>query len=171
MDIKIEAQSTQQILNPDFPSPFQGQELSSAFASYLEHSVEKAKLPLRIQIQIPTTEPAVLEALFSGAIRSFYRFKIEQEKEELTKHRKTSRFFLIIGLMVLSMALLLSHFTEQYMTSLLGVTLREGFVIFGWVSMWRPLEVLFFDWYPIHNRIKKYKKLAKTEVSCFARMP
>jgi len=27
--------------------------------------------------------------------------------------------------------------------------LREGLVITGWVAMWRPVEVLLYDWWPM----------------------
>jgi hypothetical protein len=26
--------------------------------------------------------------------------------------------------------------------------IREGFLIGGWVAMWRPLEVFLYDWWP-----------------------
>jgi hypothetical protein len=28
----------------------------------------------------------------------------------------------------------------------LGELLREGLLIGGWVEMWRPLEILLYDW-------------------------
>lgn len=27
--------------------------------------------------------------------------------------------------------------------------IRESFIIFSWVALWRPLELLLYDWYPI----------------------
>jgi hypothetical protein len=45
----------------------------------------------------------------------------------------------------------------------LGI-LREGVVIFGWVSIWKPIELILFDWYPLFEKLRVYKKLLGTEI-------
>ena len=42
--------------------------------------------------------------------------------------------------------------------------LREGIVIFGWVSIWKPIELMLFDWYPLFEKLRFYKKLLKTDI-------
>jgi hypothetical protein len=31
----------------------------------------------------------------------------------------------------------------------LGGIIRESLLIGGWVAMWRPMEILLYDWWPI----------------------
>jgi len=35
----------------------------------------------------------------------------------------------------------------------LADVVREGFLIGGWVAMWRPLEVFLYDWWPIRAKL------------------
>ena len=41
---------------------------------------------------------------------------------------------------------------------------RESFIIFGWVALWRPLELLLYDWYPIKANINLYYRLEHSNV-------
>jgi len=42
--------------------------------------------------------------------------------------------------------------------------IRESFVILGWVVVWRPMELLLYDWYPIKRDIKIFSKLEKCSI-------
>ena len=33
----------------------------------------------------------------------------------------------------------------------------EGFLIAGWVSLWHPVEILLYEWWPISRRIRIYE--------------
>jgi hypothetical protein len=37
--------------------------------------------------------------------------------------------------------------------------IRESFIILGWVAVWRPLDLLLYDWYPIKRNINLYYRL------------
>jgi hypothetical protein len=37
-------------------------------------------------------------------------------------------------------------------------------VIFGWVSIWKPIELLLFDWYPLVEKLRLYRKVLETEI-------
>jgi hypothetical protein len=43
--------------------------------------------------------------------------------------------------------------------------LREGFVITGWVAMWRPLDVLLYDWWPLVDERRQIARLLDALVS------
>lgn len=38
--------------------------------------------------------------------------------------------------------------------------LDEGLLILGWVAMWRPIEVLLYDWWPLTRRRAVLRRLA-----------
>jgi hypothetical protein len=44
--------------------------------------------------------------------------------------------------------------------SRVGEVVRESLTIGGWVSMWRPLEVFLYDWWPIRNEARLSDRLA-----------
>jgi hypothetical protein len=37
--------------------------------------------------------------------------------------------------------------------------LGEGLVIGGWVAMWRPIEILLYDWWPLRREIALRERL------------
>src|SRR5215813_6671552 len=45
-----------------------------------------------------------------------------------------------------------------------GEILRESLTIGGWVSMWRPLEVFLYDWWPVRNEARLSDRLTAMPV-------
>jgi hypothetical protein len=71
----------------------------------------------------------------------------------------------VVGLFALAVAIALGDFLGNLMKgSRTGEILRESLTIGGWVSMWRPLEVFLYDWWPIRNEARLSDRLAATPV-------
>ena len=49
-------------------------------------------------------------------------------------------------------------------SSRVGEILRESLTIGGWVSMWRPLEIFLYDWWPIRSEAQLSDRLATMPV-------
>lgn len=61
----------------------------------------------------------------------------------------------MIGLVALPGAIALGDFLATLMKgNHIDEILRESLTIGGWVSMWRPLEVFLYDWWPIRNEAR-----------------
>jgi hypothetical protein len=45
-----------------------------------------------------------------------------------------------------------------------GPILREGFLIGGWVAMWRPIEIFLYDWWPIRAEARLFDRLGAMPV-------
>ncbi|HKR85777.1 MAG TPA: hypothetical protein VJS37_16580, partial [Terriglobales bacterium] len=64
-------------------------------------------------------------------------------------------------LLVLALAIALGDFLASLLKGhRIGEILRESLTIGGWVSMWRPLEVFLYDWWPIRNEARLSDRLA-----------
>jgi hypothetical protein len=48
--------------------------------------------------------------------------------------------------------------------SRISEVVREGFLIGGWVAMWRPLEVFLYDWWPIRAEGRLLQRLSTMPV-------
>ena len=46
--------------------------------------------------------------------------------------------------------------------------LGEGLVIGGWVAMWRPIEILLYDWWPLRREIALRERLKDLTVELLA---
>jgi len=53
----------------------------------------------------------------------------------------------------------------------LGQIARESLTIGGWVSMWRPLEVFLYDWWPIRNEARLSERLSAMPIRIRYPMP
>jgi hypothetical protein len=72
---------------------------------------------------------------------------------------------LIIDLVALASAIALGDFLAGLMKgSRIGEIIRESFTIGGWVSMWRPLEIFLYDWWPIRDEARLSDRLAAMPV-------
>ena len=72
---------------------------------------------------------------------------------------------LVVGLTVLVVFLTLAEFIGSLPPGPLRGVLREGFVITGWVAMWRPLEILLYDWWPMVDERRQIARVLEAPVS------
>jgi len=100
-------------------------------------------------------------AVLRDAIHEFFRQRAEAYRRGLRELFHRGRTSLLIGLTVLAAAIALGDFLATLMkTSRIGEIIRESLTIGGWVSMWRPLEVFLYDWWPIRNEARLSDRLA-----------
>jgi hypothetical protein len=78
---------------------------------------------------------------------------------------RLGRRSLLIGLAVLTGAIALAHsISVSTKNSGIAEIIRESLTIGGWVSMWRPLEVFLYDWWPIRDQAQLSDRLASMPV-------
>jgi hypothetical protein len=71
-------------------------------------------------------------------------------KRRLRELFRRGRISLVIALIFLAASIAVGDAIAGYFEeSRVGEVIREGFLIGGWVAMWRPLEVFLYDWWPI----------------------
>jgi hypothetical protein len=71
----------------------------------------------------------------------------------------------MIGLVALASAIAFGDFLAALMKgSRIGEIVRESLTIGGWVSMWRPLEIFLYDWWPIRSEARLSERLAAMPV-------
>jgi hypothetical protein len=164
--IEIRVNSVLQLFDSRDPAPFRERDLDDDFTDYIIASADEipSGSPIRLQIYISQADTSIHVESITQAIRSHFEYQIEFKRIQFYKILKTARLFLFVGLCILSLCLILAQWAKQLDSDLFSTTLREGIVIFGWVSMWKPLELLLFDWYPIYDRIRLFRKILEAEV-------
>lgn len=66
---------------------------------------------------------------------------------------------------MLGVDILSSSFTDSPFLRILTESLLVG----GWVAMWRPMQIFFYDWWPIVRRVNIYRNLGRAMVHVVAR--
>jgi hypothetical protein len=100
-------------------------------------------------------------AVLRDAIHEFFRHRAETYRRRLRELFRVGRTSLVIGLVALAGAIAFGDFLAGLMKgNRLGQIARESLTIGGWVSMWRPLEVFLYDWWPIRNEARLSERLS-----------
>ncbi len=165
--IEVRVNDSQRLFDHRDPAPFREKELDDKFVEYIYSSVREFSLsaPLKILIYIEEKESGGItrEAILE-AIQSHFSYEIELQTGSLKQFWRRARLFLLIGLSVLIVCLATAQrLAVPDKPGLTGI-FREGLTIFGWVSVWKPIEIALFDWYPPFERLRFYKKILSTEM-------
>lgn len=165
--IEVRVKSSQQLFDARDPAPFRERDLDDDFVEYVLSSVREFPIsaPLKIVIYVEENETTELpKASIREAIRSYFAYKIDLQRGDLKTFMKRAQLFLLIGLLVLGSCIgVAQSLTIPTPPGAIGI-LREGIVIFGWVSVWKPIELILFDWYPLFEKLRFYKKITGTEI-------
>lgn len=160
--IEVRVKEAQQLFDHRDPAPFREKELDERFVEYIYSSVREFSLstPLKIIIYIEESETEnVKHEAIREAFQSHFSYQIELQTGNLKQFWKRAQLFLLIGIFVLMICLGSAQgLTVPAKPSLIGI-FRDGLIIFGWVSVWKPIEVLLYDWYPPFDRLRFYKKI------------
>lgn len=80
-------------------------------------------------------------------------------RRRLKDNFRLGRTSLLIALMTLAGFILLSELVHLVSTGFFQRAFEEGFLIIGWVALWRPVEILLYDWWPIVDRRRKVRRI------------
>ncbi len=166
--IEIAVKNSRQIFNASDPAPFRERDLDDDFVTYVVSSIQEFPVQAKMTLEIFMTDEmdsSIDRTVVREAIRAYFEYESKLARSNLRKRLRMARFFFFMGFATLFICLSIARFiTSLELNSEIGDIVREGFVIIGWVAMWRPIEVLLYDWWPIREQRKIYDKIAALEV-------
>jgi len=165
--IELKLARIEQLFNSFDPSPFHQQDLDKEAEEYIVDSVLElpADAPLKLVLYLPPealAEPRAQSA--PGSIHHFFAYGHASTLRKRRLHMREGRLALALGLTFLFACIMLRQVFFRNSDTLLGEVFSEGLLILGWVAIWRPMEMLLYDWWPITRRARTYHRLAGIEV-------
>jgi hypothetical protein len=166
--IEVHVVELKQLFDAIDPSPFRDRDLDPKaeefIVSWAKDFPRDASLALVVNLDREAGLPDEA-AVLREAIHEFFRHRGETYRRRLRELFRLGRTSLVIGLVALAGAIALGDFLATLMKgSRIGEIIRESLTIGGWVSMWRPLEVFLYDWWPIRNEARLSDRLAAMPV-------
>src|SRR5215813_5282609 len=166
--IEVHVSELKQLFDAIDPSPFRERDLDPKaeefIVSWAKDLPRDAVLALVVDLDRQAGLPDEA-AVLRDAIHEFFRQRAVSYRRRLQELFRFGRTSLLIGLTALAAAIALGDFLASLMKdSRIGEILRESLTIGGWVSMWRPLEVFLYDWWPIRNEARLSDRLATMPV-------
>jgi hypothetical protein len=161
--IEIRLQSLRQLFHTLDPAPFHEKDLDENAASYLGEACEEAgsRRSLRLVIHLPDPEARSDAArTLPEAVNNYFAYRERQLRKDLVRLLRYGAVSLVIGLLFLMACIALRRALIAHAPLIDESIANEGLLILGWVAMWRPMEVLLYEWWPIARRRAVLRRLA-----------
>lgn len=166
--IDIKVRYSQQLFDGRDPAPFHERDLDDDAVDYLlaaAQEIPRAQ-PLKIVVTISSEpEPRLEPDVIMEAVRSHFVYEGEQIERRLREHVRRGQMTLGVGVTVLIVFLTLAQLAASLTAGPLTEILREGLVITGWVAMWRPIEILLYDWWPLIDERRQVRRILDAPVA------
>ena len=151
--IEIRVTELRQLFNAIDPSPFRQRDIDPQAEEFIVDWARDLPMDkpwaLVVHLGRPAGRPDEAAAL-REAIHEYFGQRVVASRRKLRELFRRGRISLVIALAFLTAAIALGDAVAGYLEeSRIGGIIREGFLIGGWVAMWRPLEVFLYDWWPI----------------------
>src|ERR1700752_552208 len=166
--IEVHVGELKQLFNSIDPSPFRDKDLDPKAEEFIVGWAKELPLDATLALMVDLDREAGLPdeaAVLRDAIHEFFSQRAQAYRRRLRELFRVGRTSLAIGLVALASAIALGDFLAALMNgSRIGEIARESLTIGGWVSMWRPLEIFLYDWWPIRNEALLSDRLAAMPV-------
>lgn len=126
-----------------------------------------SKKDFKIVIHIPISLEALDTKSISAKFKEFHSIHTTELKNEIRVMRTQSLDALSKGVPIMIAALSLNFMIERLKDHMnyFEFILKESMYIFGWVSMWKPIELLLYDRWPLNRKLKSYDKMLTIPIS------
>jgi hypothetical protein len=166
--IRVHVTELRQLFNSIDPSPFRSRDLDPRAEEFIVGWAKDFGRTQQLALVVSIDRAAGLPdeaAVLREAIHEFFRQRALGYRQRLRELLRVGRTSLAIGLVALAFAVALGNFLASLMKGgEVGQILREMLVVGGWVSMWRPLEIFLYDWWPIREEARLSDRLAAMPV-------
>lgn len=162
--VSVEVVSVDLLLDRD-NTPFTAAGLHADVASHiLEHARHfPVRSNFRINVSVPEQDMVHAEEVQLAIHHHFKTAEIHASRE-LGEIWRDGRIATMIGLLFMSSLLLIGQLVTSITGDEISRLVTESMTVFGWVSMWRPAELLLYDHWPVRRNRILARQLAKAEV-------
>lgn len=166
--IKMHLRKSEELFDSLDHSAFRERDLDPRAEDYIVESVRELPSQGSCMIVIYLDDVVDVSAeskAISEAVHHHFSRRVQILRRNLRQLLRRGLISLVIGVGVLGTFLLLGHVIR----GLIGdaewaVLLHESMLIGGWVAMWKPLEILLYDWWPIIGEQRFYARLSQIQV-------
>jgi hypothetical protein len=166
--IEIRIAELRQLFNAIDPSPFRQRDLDPRAEEFIVDWATDlpSDKPWALVVHLERPAGRADEAVaLRDAIHEYFGQQVLASKRKLRELFRRGRISLVIALAFLTATIVIGDALADYFGEThLGDIVREGFLIGGWVAMWRPLEVFLYDWWPIRAEGRLLHRLSTMPV-------
>ena len=161
-EIKIRIKTIEQLFNSFDPAPFRERDPDAErhIVSYAREAAGRSSIDLVVYLSATTIEPSLSREL-DPAIGHHFEQGAREQQIKLKESGLLGRKGLAVGLLVMLFATLVGvALTNIFPKSSFVETIEQSLIIFAWVALWRPAEILLYDCWPLIRERKLFQRLA-----------
>jgi hypothetical protein len=166
--IEVRVAELRQLFNAIDPSPFRQRDLDPRAEQFIIDWASDLPMDSPWALVVHLDRPAGRAdeaAALREAIHEYFSQRVVAARRKLRELFRRGRISLVIALAFLAASVVIGDAVAGSLgESRLGEVIREGFLIGGWVAMWRPLEVFLYDWWPIRADGRLLQRLSTIPV-------
>jgi len=165
--IDIRLKTSRQLFDGRDPAPFRERDLDEQAVEYLVGAVQELPRSAPVKLVFWISEEATRQlpdTTLVEAVRAHFLYAGKRLDRQLRQYVRRAQLFLAVGFAVLVVFLTLAELTGALPAGHARQVIREGLVITGWVAMWRPLETLLYDWWPLVQERRLAQRLRQAPV-------
>lgn len=161
--IDVRIVNIEQLFDNRDPAPFRERDLHPDLVEYLLAAGEDVgahdTFRMVFWLEKPC-QPGEIEAAF----RAHFQYELDRLERRRRRQRRTGQIALLLGSTLIVALLSLAQIVGRAVPGSLGAALREGLVISSWVVMWRPVEILIYDWIPVRRERRVMRRLLNAPI-------
>ena len=166
--IELQVENVAQLFDRMDPFPFRERDLDVRAEQYILGWARDAPSHgnLSIVIHLPATAVESSEAQHvSEAFGRHFDYCVERTSQDLRQLFRQGRYAIASGAGVLTFALLLRQFVLAMLPNEATANIiAESLLIMGWVANWKPLEIFLYDWWPLVQTRRLFRRLSAAPV-------
>jgi hypothetical protein len=167
--IEVRVGEIRQLFNSMDPAPFRERDLDPKAEEFIVDAARElprdAPLGLVVRLSRPAGAPGDVAALPS-AVREYFAERAVATRTHLRRLLRIGWWSLLIGLAFVAAANLIGDAVGDLVGryTKYGRFIHDSLVIGAWVALWRPLEILLYDWWPILGEARLFDRLRAMRV-------
>lgn len=166
--IELRLRSTRQLFDARDPSPFRERDLDDDAVEYLVSAAEEIPAREALTLHLCFSDEPLPHALDTDtlvtAIRQHFAYEIARTRRQMRHNVRFAQAGLAAAAVLLGGCVSLAGLLESRGEGFAWRMLREGIVILGWVALWRPLESLLYDWWPLAARLRVLRRIERASI-------
>jgi len=165
--IELRLRELNQLFDSFDPAPFHEKDLDRDAEEFITSWAREfpPALPLVFRLHLPEDqrrfEP---ERTVQNAIANYFSYRAGLARLEVRHTLQQGRWSLFVGVLFLAACMGARELLRSFGPSEWLHVAEEGLLIVGWVAMWRPIELLLYDWWPLLRRRRTYENLSRMQV-------
>jgi hypothetical protein len=163
--IQVRVATVEAFFNPMDPTPIDERSLNAEVADWIEEWAEDLDKgePISVEIYVADGRSVGREHAIVNGLHNHFEYREWQAGRQLSKLLREGRIALLIGVAALAGFNAASRLIGSSSNPVIEVA-HEGLSVLGWVSMWKPMEIFLYEWWPIRRERRACRRLAEAEV-------